>query len=116
MTIDLGKKPEETSSACCDGPKKDANKKYYPTAYISGVKGLELSVGDTGTATFRVVGTSQRSGQEAASYDIEIVSVEEGGDGLDKALNKIAKKKMPMDSEEEDMAEGDAGEESDSDA
>lgn len=124
--IDLGKKCET-----CDMPapmKSEKNKVYYPTLYISGVKGLDLSVGDIEFhAKGKVVSVSEResmkNGQPSEDYSVEIEvremvpmgmsEMEDSSSGLDKAMDSIAAKKSKglMEDEGDDIEEDDMSEE-----
>jgi hypothetical protein len=100
------------------GKAKMKEKVYYPTLYISGVKGLDMSVGDIEFhAKGRVISVSEREtmkdGQPSEDYSVEIevremvpMGMEEmEGEGLDSALDSIASKKskkMEMEVEDEE--------------
>lgn len=102
-----------------NGKAKMKEKIYYPTLYISGVKGLDLSVGDIEFhAKGRVISVSEREtmkdGQPREDYSVEIevremvpMGMEEmEGEGLDSALDSIASKKskkMEMEVEDEEV-------------
>lgn len=126
--IDLGKKCDVCDMPIGGGKAKMKEKIYYPTLYISGVKDLDLSVGDIEFhAKGRVVSVSEREtmkdGQPSEDYSVEIevremvpmgMSEMESGDGLDSALKSIASKKSKDMgySEEGDMSDAE-GEEAD---
>jgi hypothetical protein len=116
--INLGRKADTMDMAITTSRKKSA-KMYYPTLYISGIKGLDLSVGDIEFhAKGKVVSVSEREtmkdGQSREDYSVEIevremvpMGMEEmEGEGLDSALDSIASKKskkMEMEVEEVEM-------------
>lgn len=104
--VDLGR--EYDSGPCCVSekqPKKGEKKKSYPTLYISGVKGLDLSTGEiSGCFKGKVVSVSERSstrdGKTTEDYSCEIefhgLSVDDSEakeGGLEEAIEKISKKK-----------------------
>lgn len=99
--VDLGKS--------YDGPKAipvKESKKSYPTLYVSDVGELDLPSGEfmiCGKAKVVSRTETERDGKETCSYEIEIRSFgscEDGGDGLDGAMKKIAKKKVEEDDED----------------
>lgn len=122
--INLGKKCET-----CEVPtqmKSEKNKVYYPTLYISGIKGLDLSVGDIEFhAKGKVISVSEResmrNGEPSEDYSVEIeiremvpMSMDEMNDsasGLEDAMNSIAAKKSKKIMVIEDTEEEDEGEE-----
>lgn len=107
--IDLGR--ESDCSPCCDVKESSSGKKiYYPTLYISGVKGLDLSTGEiTFTAKGKVVSVSEREsnrdGKVSEEYSCEIevhaISTDGAKGGLDSAMDKIASKKYVEDDDED---------------
>lgn len=106
--IDLGREYDSCCkpAPCCDSSSE--KKKSYPTLYISGITGLDLSMGEiTFTAKGKVVSVSrrERDGEgDQCSCEIEVHSIsapgakpeesEEADSRLDKELTKIEKKKM----------------------
>jgi hypothetical protein len=114
---------------------KKTSKIYYPTLYISGVKGLDLSVGPIEFhAKGKVVSVSEResmkNGQPSEDYSVEIEiqemvpmgmsEMEDSASGLEDAIDSIAAKKskslmaeadMEDEMEDEDMSEEDDSEE-----
>lgn len=117
--IDLGRKCDTCEMTIAPSSKK-GNKIYYPTLYISGVKGLDLEVGDIEFhAKGRVVSVSERetmkNGQPSEEYAVEIEvqemvpmgmsEMEDSASGLEDAMDSIAAKKsksLMADSEMED--------------
>jgi hypothetical protein len=96
--VDLGSKPEKHE------PIKASKSPsvYYPTLHISGSGEVDLTEG----ASVTIKGTVKRStkttanGKTTYSYEIECQKMscescesEDEGDGLEKAMDKIAKKK-----------------------
>lgn len=132
--IDLGRKCDDCVVPISP-PSKKNSKVYYPTLYISGVKGLDLSVGPIEFhAKGKVVSVSEREsmkdGQPSEDYSVEIEvqemvpmgmsEMKDSASGLEDAIDSIAAKKskslmaeadMEDDSEDEDMAEEDDSEE-----
>jgi hypothetical protein len=112
--IDLGRKCDTCEMTISPSSKK-TSKIYYPTLYISGVKGLDLSVG-------KVVSVSERetmkNGQPSEDYSVEIEvqemvpmgmsEMEDSASGLEDAIDSIAAKKsksLMAESEIEDEGE-----------
>ncbi len=109
--IDLGRE-YDCCTPCCDA-KSDSSmkKKSYPTLYISGVKGLDLSTGEiTFTAKGKVVSVSEREtdrdGKTSEEYSCEIevhsMSTDAEKGGLDSAMDKIASKKYVEDTDDDE--------------
>lgn len=93
--INLGKK-SDLCSPCCH--EKDEDKKYYPTLYISGVKGLDLDMGDVVfVAKGRVRSVAEREkskGGEEMSYEIDVHEIEvKDESSIEDKMDRIAKKK-----------------------
>lgn len=126
--INLGRKCDDCI-APISPPSKKNNKVYYPTLYISGVKGLDLEVGEIEFhAKGRVVSVSEREtmkdGQpsEDCSVEIEVQEMvpmgmkemEDSASGLEDAMDSIAAKKskslMANDDMEEESDMEDTGE------
>jgi len=134
--INLGRKAETMDMAITTSRKK-SEKMYYPTLYISGIKGLDLEVGDIEFhAKGRVVSVSERetmkNGEPSEEYAVEIEvqemvpmgmeEMEDSASGLEDAINSIAAKKSKrvmaeaemedeMEEEGEEMEEEDEMEE-----
>ena len=132
--IDLGRKCDTCEMTISPSSKK-TSKIYYPTLYISGVKGLDLSVGPIEFhAKGKVVSVSEResmkNGQPSEDYSVEIEiqemvpmgmsEMEDSASGLEDAIDSIAAKKskslmaeadMEDEMEDEDMSEEDDSEE-----
>lgn len=109
--IDLGRKDSCCIPACCDSSGKDSKKErvYYPTLYISGIKGLDLDLGKIKfTATGKVVSTTERKSekgnQEEYSCEIEVqaIQIDDFGASLDDAMDKISAKKSKKYEEDEE--------------
>lgn len=134
--IDLGRKCDTCEMTISPSSKK-TSKIYYPTLYISGVKGLDLSVGPIEFhAKGKVVSVSERetmkNGQPSEDYSVEIEvqemvpmgmsEMKDSASGLEDAIDSIAAKKSKSlmaesemedenEMEDEDMAEEDDSEE-----
>jgi hypothetical protein len=126
--INLGRKCDTCEMTISPSSKK-ASKVYYPTLYISGVKGLDLGVGPIEFhAKGKVVSVSEREtmkdGKPSEDYSVEIEvqemvpmgmsEMEDSASGLEDAMDSIAAKKskslmaeseMDDETEDEDMAE-----------
>lgn len=120
--INLGRKADTMDMAITTSRKK-SEKTYYPTLYISGVKGLDLGVGEIEFhAKGRVVSVSEREtmkdGQPSEDYSVEIEvqemvpmgmkEMEDSASGLEDAIDSIAAKKsksLMAESEMEDEIE-----------
>ncbi len=106
-TIDLGSKPLSDSAIKPANP----SKVYYPSFHVSGADDLsDLPSGEfTATITGKVssVTKSTRDGKTVWSCEIEVRDItpdgsgKDSGDGLNDAIDKIAKKKS-TDAYEED--------------
>ena len=130
--IELGKKPNEGNGPAMVSPAGKDGKKpkvYYPTLYLSDIKGLDqLPKEGCALIDFKVVSTtsSMRDGKESTSCELEIHTLclqPDGGDGEKKdeygdtesAIDAMAKKAgidTGGDSEEEasESPEEEAGE------
>lgn len=120
--IDLGRKCDTCEMTISSSSKKN-NKVYYPTLYISGVKGLDLGVGPIEFhAKGKVISVSEREtmkdGQPSEDYSVEIEvqemvpmgmeEMEDSASGLEAAIDSIAAKKsksLMAESEMEDEME-----------
>jgi len=120
--INLGRKCDTCEMTISPSSKK-ASKVYYPTLYISGVKGLDLGVGPIEFhAKGKVVSVSERetmkNGQASEDYSVEIEvqemvpmgmsEMEDSASGLEDAIDSIAAKKsksLMAESEMEDEME-----------
>jgi hypothetical protein len=121
--IDLGREYDSSPCCCSEKPKGKGKKSVsYPTLYISGVKGLNLTTGEIEfTAKGKVVSVSNRTSEKEGdqwSAEIEVHSIsapgaeaEEGSsesssEKLRKAIDDAAKsRKKPTKDEEEDDEE-----------
>ncbi len=107
--IDLGKKMDSSCCSPASEGKKGESKLYYPSLYISGVEGLDLSTGEiTFTAKGKVVSVSRRETEEDGekySCEIEVHSISapgakpekgDSGTSLEKSLEDISSKKKEV--------------------